>query len=105
MLSRLSWFIAAGLVAVWTLVAWGGDAILSKLLDFSASNVHAVLPTSELADWAIWSLHGLDDMSGPIVGIVWLAVTVFIFGAAWLVSRLSGRARGTVPARPQFRLR
>jgi hypothetical protein len=90
---RISVWIAAIIaLVVWSLLAWGGHALLDWSSDWAAANADKISPVPEVVEWVSWSFRSLGYASEIVVVIIWGVGSILIIGVAGLVSRfLAGR--------------
>lgn len=88
------WIIAVIALAVWSLLAWGGHALLDWLSDWAAANADKLSSVPEIVEWTSWGFRNLGNASEYIVLIAWALGSILIVGLAGLVSRfLAARQR------------
>lgn len=86
------WVAAIALLVIWSLLAWGGHALLDWSSDWAASNADNIFPVPEVVEWVSWGFRGLGNASEIIVMIAWAIGAILIIGLAGLVSRfMAGR--------------
>jgi hypothetical protein len=86
---RISVWVAAIIALfVWSLLAWGGHALLDWSSDWAAANADKISPVPEVVEWVSWSFRSLGYASEIVVVIVWAIGSLLIVGLAGLVSRL-----------------
>lgn len=90
-MQRIVWIIAAMALALWSLLAWLGNAMLGWLADFVAANAGQLTMAGELAGWLSWSAALADAAGGALIVVVWLLGSVAIAIVAFFISRLAGR--------------
>jgi len=90
---RISVWVAAIIALfVWSLLAWGGHAVLDWASGWAATNVDKISPVPEVVEWVSWSFRSLGYASEIIVVIAWAIGAILIIGLAGLVSRfMAGR--------------
>lgn len=86
------WIFATVAVALWSLVAWAGHALLDWTSDWASANADQVSSAPEVVEWLSWGLRSLGNASEIVVLIVWAFGSILILAAAGLASRfLAGR--------------
>ena len=91
---RISVWVAAIIaLAVWSLLAWVGHALLDWSSDWASANADKISSVPEIVEWVSWGFRSLGNASEIVVVIVWAIGAILIIGLAGLVSRfLAGRA-------------
>jgi hypothetical protein len=92
------WVVAVIVLVIWSLVAWGGHALLDWASDWAAANADGISPVPEVVEWVSWGFLSLGNASEAIVLIVWALGAILIVALAGLASRLLARRRAK-PAR------
>jgi len=86
------WVAAMAALVVWSLLAWGGHALLDWSSDWAAANADKISPVPEVVEWLSWSFSSLGYASEIVVVIIWAIGSILIVGLAGLISRfLAGR--------------
>jgi hypothetical protein len=88
---KLVLIVAALLIGVWSLFAWGVYAVLGYAGGFAAANAEFMPLPPELTFWIAGLLSGAG---GAVVWIVWLIGAVLIALAAFAGLALTGRRGG-----------
>lgn len=92
-----AWTAAIIALFVWSLLAWGGLALLKWSSDWAASNAENISQLPEVVEWVSWSFRSLGNASEIAVVIVWAIGAVLIIGSASLVIRFLASRRAKPP--------
>ncbi|PZN95251.1 MAG: hypothetical protein DCF30_19205 [Hyphomicrobiales bacterium] len=88
------WVAAIAALVVWSLLGWGGHALLDWSSDWAAANADKISPVPEVVEWVSWSFRSLGYASEIVVLIVWAIGSILIIGLAGLISRFLAGRRG-----------
>ncbi len=89
------WGVALVALVVWSLLAWGGHALLDLSSDWAAANADKISSVPDIVEWASWGFRSLGNASEIVVMIAWAVGVIPIVGAAIFISwLLSGRKAG-----------
>ncbi|MFC5508480.1 MULTISPECIES: hypothetical protein [Hyphomicrobiales] len=90
---NLIWLGGLIILGLWSLVAWGGHALLDWTSNWAAANADMVSGVPEIVETVSWAARGLGNASEIIVIIVWALGAILILGLVGLANRLLGRRR------------
>lgn len=90
---NLIWLGGLVVLGLWSLVAWGGHALLDWTSNWAAANADMVSGVPEIVETVSWAARGLGNASEIIVIIVWALGAILILGLVGLANRLLGRRR------------
>lgn len=82
------WGVAGAALVVWSLLAWGGHALLDWSSDWAAANADKLSSAPEIVEWSSWALRGIGDASEILVLILWALGAILVVGIAGVVNRL-----------------
>lgn len=88
---NLIWLGGLIILGLWSLVAWGGHALLDWTSNWAAANADMVSGVPEIVETVSWAARGLGNASEIIVIIVWALGAILILGLVGLANRLLGR--------------
>ncbi len=97
---NLIWLGGLIILGLWSLVAWGGHALLDWTSNWAAANADMVSGVPEIVETVSWAARGLGNASEIIVIIVWALGAVLILGLVGLANRFLGRRRPS-PSHPR----
>lgn len=81
------WIFSIVALAVWSLLALAGHALLDWSTDWAAANADKLSSTPETVEWTSWAVRILGNTSEIVVVIVWAIGALLIVGLASLSSR------------------
>jgi hypothetical protein len=87
----LIWIAGLVVLGLWSLVAWGGHALLDWSSDWAAANADQVSGVPEIVETLSWALRSVGNASEIIVLIVWALGALLILGLVGLANRFLGR--------------
>ena len=90
------WGVAGAALVVWSLLAWGGHALLDWSSDWAAANADKLSSAPEIVEWSSWALRGIGDASEILVLILWALGAILVVGIAGVVNRLLAGRRPTL---------
>lgn len=90
---NLVWLVGLVVLGLWSLVAWGGHALLDWSSNWAAANADVVSGVPEIVETVSWAARGLGNASEIIVIIVWALGAILILGVVGLANRFLGRRR------------
>lgn len=88
---NLIWLGGLIVLGLWSLVAWGGHALLDWTSNWAAANADMVSGVPEIVETVSWAARGLGNASEIIVIIVWALGAILILGLVGLANRFLGR--------------
>jgi hypothetical protein len=97
---NLIWLGGLVVLGLWSLVAWGGHALLDWTSNWAAANADVVSGVPEIVETVSWAARGLGNASEIIVIIVWALGAILILGLIGLANRFLGRRRPSL-SRPR----
>lgn len=100
---NLIWLGGLVILGLWSLVAWGGHALLDWTSNWAASNADRVSGVPEIVETVSWAFRSLGNASEFIVVIVWALGAVLILGLVGLANRFLARRRPSLPHPPNWR--
>jgi len=89
---RLAWSVAAILVGLWSLLAWGAYGLIDLFGSTMARNADVVTSHPGTVEWLSWSLAALRNLGLAAVVFVWGLVALLILAVPTVISVLTGRA-------------
>lgn len=92
----LIWIAGLVVLGLWSLVAWGGHALLDWTSNWAAANADMVSGVPEIVETLSWAFRSLGNASEIIVLIVWALGALLIVGLFGLANRFLGRRRPSV---------
>ncbi|MCZ8041081.1 MAG: hypothetical protein O9330_01270 [Beijerinckiaceae bacterium] len=95
---NLIWLGGLIVLGLWSLVAWGGHALLDWTSNWAAANADQVSGVPEIVETLSWAFRSLGNASEVIVLIIWALGAVLILGFIGLANRFLARRRP--PLRP-----
>lgn len=90
---NLIWIAGLAVLGLWSLLAWGGHALLDWTSNWAAANADQVSAVPEIVETLSWAFRSLGNASEIIVIIVWALGAVLILGLVGLANRFLGRRR------------
>lgn len=90
------WIAAGGAIAVWSLLAWAGHALLDWTSEWAAANADAVSSVPAIVETISWGFRSLGNASEIIVVIVWALGSILIVGVAGLANRFLTRPNARI---------
>ncbi|MBN9440683.1 hypothetical protein [Bosea sp. (in: a-proteobacteria)] len=90
---NIIWLGGLVVLCLWSLIAWGGHALVDWTSDWAAANADQVSGVPEIVETVSWALRSVGNASEVIVVIVWALGAVLILGFMGLANRFLGRRR------------
>jgi hypothetical protein len=87
-MKTLIWILTAGVLGLWSLIAWGVHALVSLGGNAVANNADWIPLEPEAIEWASWLAAFGTDIGGWLVIGVWAIVSAVILALGFLGTKL-----------------
>lgn len=98
-MKNLIWFATAGVIGLWSLVAWITHGLVSVAGNLVANNADLLPADPLLVEWASWLASAGTGVGEWLVVAVWALVSLVLLALGFIATRLVPRFRQGLPAR------
>lgn len=100
-MKNLIWIATAGVIGLWSLVAWITHGLVSVAGNLVATNADLLPADPLLIEWASWLASAGTGVGEWLVIAVWAIVSAILLALGFVATRLIPRFRVQLPVRNQ----
>lgn len=98
-MKTLIWIVTAGILGLWSLLAWIVHGLVGVAGHLIASNADVIPADPLLVEWASWIASAGTGVGEWLVVIVWALVSAVLLALGFVGTKLMPRLGAAVPAR------
>lgn len=98
-MKTLIWIVTAGVVGLWSLVAWITHGLVGVAGHLVASNADLIPADPLLVEWASWLAASGTGVGEWLVIVVWAFVSLVLLALGFVATRLVPRFGTSLPGR------
>ena len=96
-MKTLTWIVTAGVIGLWSLMAWIIHGLVGVAGHLVASNADVIPADPLLIEWASWLASAGTGVGEWLVLILWAVVSAVLLAMGFVATRLIPRLRQAAP--------